>query len=453
MRALYDSKSKSIDDRGVKDLLTEKYKISTWLMLEKELALSQGDLGLIPKEAAENIALNCDIEKIDIEEVYRIKEKIGHGFMPLLKVLVKNCNEVGGKYVHYGCTTQNIQQTGQLYIVKEVTKVFKSFLADILKNLSRIAMENKDTVMPGRTHGRHATPITYGYKVSVWISELINNIERLEESEKRIYQVMMGGAVGCYSAVGEIGPSIQKLVANRIGMGYMNVPSRNICTHKLEYIMNMQLICNVLHKMAEEIYYTGVEEFGEVYEAFKAGTVGSSTMPHKINPKNAKGIIANSQKLYTLAQVGLNSSARMFEGDSSQYMLFDSILDETMELVLEVLMRAEELTKGLVVKKDRLYNNVILNGGLDNAEYIMMKMAEKIGRDAGHELMYECSMETEINGKSFFDVLCENEKVKKIFTIDEIKELIDPRNYVGIGSTLAEDMANLAIKKADEMMK
>ena len=80
-------------------------------------------------------------------------------------------------------------------------------------------------------------------------------------------------------------------------------------------------------------------------------------------------------------------------------------------------------------------------------------MAEKIGRDAGHELMYECSMEVELNGKSFFDVLCDNERVKKIFTIEEIKELIDPKNYVGIGSTLAEEMANMAIKKATEMIK
>ena len=452
MGALYDSKSKSINDRGVKDLLTERHKISIWLMLEKELALSQGELGLIPKEAAENIALNCDIDKIDLEEVYKIKEKIGHGFMPLIKVLVKNCDEVGGKYVHYGCTTQNIQQTSQLYIVREATTIFKGFLADILKNLSKVALENKDTVMPGRTHGRHATPITFGYKVSVWISELINNIERLEESEKRIYAVMMGGAVGCYSAVGEIGPRVQELVANKLKMNYMRVPSRNICTHKLEYIMNMQLICNVLHKMAEEIYYTGIEEIGEVYEAFKAGTVGSSTMPHKINPKNAKGIIANSQKLYTLAQAGLTSSARMFEGDSSQYMLFDSIIDETMELVLEVLMRAEELTNGLVVKKDRLYKNANLNGGLDNAEYIMMTLAEKIGRDAGHELMYECSMETEINGKGFFDALWEKDIVKENFTVEEIESLIDPRNYVGIGSTLAEEMATLAIKKAEELL-
>ena len=453
MRALYDSKSKSINDRGVNELLTEKHKISVWLMLEKELAASQAELGIIPKEAAENIALNCDIEKIDLEEVYRIKEKIGHGFMPLIKVLVKNCNELGGKYVHYGCTTQNIQQTAQLYIVKEVTEIFKSFLADILRNLGDLAIEHKDTVMAGRTHGRHATPITYGYKVSVWISELINNIERLEESEKRIYQVMMGGAVGCYSTVGEIGPKVQELVAKKVKMDYMDVPSRNICTHKIEYMMNMQLICNVLHKIAEEVYYTGIEEFGEVYEEFKKGTVGSSTMPHKINPKNAKGIIANSQKLYTLAQVGLTSSVRMFEGDSSQYMLFDALIDETLELVLEVLMRAEELTKGLTVRKERLYKNVLLNGGLDNAEYIMMQMADKIGRDAGHELMYECSMEVALKGKNFYDVLCTNDKVKEVFTSEEIKELINPSNYVGIGNRLAVDMAKKAIKKADEMEK
>ena len=452
-RALYDSKSKSCDDRGVHALLTERHKIETWLLFEKMVALSEAELGMIPQHAADNIAENCDINKIDLEEVARIKEVIGHGFMPLLKVLVKTCDEEGGKYVHYGLTTQNIQQSSQLYIVKEVTTIFKTFLADIVEHLSNIALETKDYVMAGRTHGRHATPITYGYKAAVWCQELMNNIERLEESEKRIYQVMTGGAVGCYSTIGGIGEELQKKVAEKVGMGYMPVPSRNICTQKLEYIMDMQLICNVLHKMAEEIYYTGIEEFGEAYEHFKKGTVGSSTMPHKINPKNAKGIIANSQKLYTLTQCGLNSSARMFEGDSSQYMLFDAIIDETMELVLEVLMRAEELTGGLTVNKDRVYQNVLMNGGIDNAEHIMTQLADRIGRDKGHELMYECSMEYLLNHKVFKDVLENHPLVKENFSDNEIEEMLKPENYVGIAAKLAEDTAHRGFEFAKELRK
>ena len=146
--------------------------------------------------------------------------------------------------------------------------------------------------------------------------------------------------------------------------------------------MNLALLCNGLHKMAEEVYYTGLEEFGEVSEAFTKGTIGSSTMPQKINPKLAKGIIANAQKLYSLVSLGLFSGARMFEGDSSSYMLYDGMLEEALELTSEVLKRAEELTRTIQVNKTRMYENALLNKGLDNSEHIMMCMAEKIGKES-----------------------------------------------------------------------
>ena len=173
MRALYDSKSK-LDDRGIKALLSETEKYRTWLKVEAALALAQAEEGFIPREAAEDIA-SVRLEDLDLEEMDRIKARVGHGFVPFVKVLVKACRGEGAKYVHYGVTTQNIQQTSQLYITKEVNRVFKSFIADILDNLGTLAGDNADTVMAGRTHGKHAIPITYGYKVSVYISELLNS--------------------------------------------------------------------------------------------------------------------------------------------------------------------------------------------------------------------------------------------------------------------------------------
>lgn len=444
MRALYDSKSK-LDDRGIKNLLSEKTKLETWLKVEQALALSQAEEGYIPKEAAENIAA-VKLEDLDLEEMERIKAKVGHGFVPFVKVLVKACEGEGKRYIHYGVTTQNIQQTSQLYQAMKIHGIIKGFLGDILHNLSCLAETYADAVMPGRTHGKHAIPITYGYKVSVWISELLQASQRLEECEKRVFVVMMGGAVGGFNATGETGMRVQERVANRLGMGAMDVPSRNMSQMKVEYMMNLCLLCNSLHKMAEEVYYTGVEEFGEVSESFTPGTIGSSTMPQKINPKLAKGIIANSQKLYSLPGIGLYSAVRMFEGDSSSYMLFDGLIEEALELTCEVLIRGEELTRTLHVNRDRLRRNAGINKGLDNSEYVMMRVAEKLGKDKAHELLYDKAMKTELEGKDYYTVLVEDETISSMFSPEELKEMIDPASYTGMCEQIARNMA----KKAEQ---
>ncbi len=444
MRALYDSKSK-LDDRGIKNLLSEKTKLETWLKVEQALALSQAEEGYIPKEAAENIAA-VKLEDLDLEEMERIKAKVGHGFVPFVKVLVKACEGEGKRYIHYGVTTQNIQQTSQLYQAMKIHGIIKGFLGDILHNLSCLAETYADAVMPGRTHGKHAIPITYGYKVSVWISELLQASQRLEECEKRVFVVMMGGAVGGFNATGETGMRVQERVAKRLGMGAMDVPSRNMSQMKVEYMMNLCLLCNSLHKMAEEVYYTGVEEFGEVSESFTPGTIGSSTMPQKINPKLAKGIIANSQKLYSLPGIGLYSAVRMFEGDSSSYMLFDGLIEEALELTCEVLIRGEELTRTLHVNRDRLRRNAGINKGLDNSEYVMMRVAEKLGKDKAHELLYDKAMKTELEGKDYYTVLVEDETISSMFSPEELKEMIDPASYTGMCEQIARNMA----KKAEQ---
>ncbi len=450
MRALYDSKSK-LDDRGIKKLLTEEAKVETWLKVEAALATAQAQVGIIPQEAADNIVANAKIENIDFEKMADIKAKIGHGFVPFLKTLLPHLNEEGQKYLHFGATTQNIQQTSQLYQIHQIYEILYSFLADILENLAKLAEDNAETVMAGRTHGKHAIPITYGYKVSVYISELLSNIERMRESEKRICAVMMGGAIGSFNAMGEKGRQVQTIVADLLGMSEMDVPSRNMCQHKEEYIMTMALLCNTFHKMAEEVYYTGIEEFSEVSEAFTPGTVGSSTMPQKINPKLAKGIIANSQKLYSIIPTGLYSGVRMFEGDSSSYMLFDGLMEEATELMVEVIIRAEELTRTLTVKKENMLRNVMLNKGLDNSEYVMMKVAEKIGKDKAHTLLYDKAMQVEIEGKNYYDVLKADETISSLFTDQEIKDMIDPKNYVGVGPELARELASKARKMAGEL--
>ena len=264
---------------------------------------------------------------------------------------------------------------------------------------------------------------------------------------------MMGGAVGTFSSMPEVGIDVQKRVAELTGMYYMEVPSRNISTHKLEYMMNLSLLANICHKIGEEVYSTTLEEIAEVSEGFTKGTVGSSTMPHKINPKLAKGIIANSQKLYSLPSVGSYSAVRPYEGDSSSYMLFDGLVEESLELMTEILLRTEELTRTMTPNEDRLLYNVMRNKGLDNTEYVMMKMAEKLGKDESHSLLYDIAIKTAADGEDFYNNLINNEVIMTSFNTDEIKEMLDPRNYTGLSRELAEKEASRGRETSNQIFK
>lgn len=445
-RALYDSKSDSIPSCGIDELLSDQGKISSWCEVEAALARAQAMNGLIPKSAAEDIAMHARIECLDLDEMDRIRDKVGHGFVPFVKVLVAACTGDGKKYVHYGVTTQNVQQTAQLLTAKRVEAVLKTWIMQILDNLAALADAEADSVMPGRTHGRHAVPITYGYKAAVWIYELRQALERLEQSEGRIFSVMMGGAVGAFNATGPVGRKIQDDVADLLGMSSMEVPSRMIATHKIEYVMDLSLVCQVLHKMAEEVYYCGMEEFDEVHEGFQPGTIGSSTMPQKINPKLAKGIIANSEKLYSLIGLGLYSNARMFEGDSSAYMQTDVLLEEAQQLACEALKRSEELTRTLTVNRSKLRSNASIDGGLTNSEYIMMELASRIGKDAAHQLIYKLATKAESECIPFKEVLLQDSDVTKHFTFDQIEHILDPAGYTGCSADIAHEQAELVRK-------
>lgn len=449
MRALYDSKSKTIDDKGMKALFTHEARVQSWLDVEAALATAQAKIGIIPAEAAKNIAENCQLERIDLAEVERLLREIGHGFVPVIKVLVKACDEESGKYVHYGVTTQNIQQTAHLYLVKQFHQQLMSFVEATLENLAKLALQHKDTLMAGRTHGKHALPITYGYKVSVWIYELLGAVERMQEAEKRVFTVMMGGAVGAFHATGEPGRQVQDLVAQALNMHPMRVPSRNARVYRAEYISNLCLLATTFHKIAEEVYQTSSEEFGEVSEAFAKGTVGSSTMPQKVNPKLAKGIIANAQRLYAVMTSSLYVCPRPFEADSSAYFIFDANLQESMELMAEIVLRAEELTRTLIIDKSRMQQNVMLTHGLINSEKIMMSLVERLGKDPAHELVYTMAMRSTHEGLDYACVLRNEPLIRDNFNDDEIRDLLDPAAYTGLCAVLAEELANTVFARKE----
>ena len=173
-------------------------------------------------------------------------------------------------------------------------------------------------------------------------------------------------------------------------------------------------------------------------------------MPHKINPKLAKGIITNSQKIYSLLEPGFYSNVRLYEGDSSSYLLFDGLIDEALELTTEVLIRARALSKDLHVNVERMVQNANLNRGLDNIEHVMMELAKIIGKDKAHSLMYDIAMKVKLEGADLVELL-KSEPLLQNESDDYLTSLIDPTQYTGLCHELAQEQANEANQMAKRL--
>src|SRR6184192_1811812 len=224
---LEEPTSLRIEDPGVRALFTEDARFQSWLDVEAALAQAQAELGIIPTDAAREITRKAQLSALDLAAVRAGLAKTGHPLVPLVWELDRACEGDAGGYVHWGATTQNITQTGQLLQVRRAHQIFLRQLATLLTTLADLAERTKDAVLPGRTHGQHAVPATFGFKVAVWIDELCRHVERLRGCEPRVF-VAMGGGAGTLASLGEAGLATQGKMAAALGMRATPVPAPTI---------------------------------------------------------------------------------------------------------------------------------------------------------------------------------------------------------------------------------
>jgi 3-carboxy-cis,cis-muconate cycloisomerase len=243
-----------VPDSGIEGLFGTEERWQAWLAIESALALTQADLEMIPREAADAITASCRIERLDLG---RIREGIGrtsHPLMPLIVELSRVVGEPHGGWVHWGATTQNITQTGDVLILRKVHRVIFGLLGCIMTALADLAERSAEMVMAGRTHGQHAVPITFGLKVASWIDEIGRHITRMRELEPRLFVAIVGGAAGTFASLGDRAPEVQEGVAKRLGLAPMPVPSRSIVDHFAEFVCVLGLLGATCGKIGREVY-------------------------------------------------------------------------------------------------------------------------------------------------------------------------------------------------------
>lgn len=439
-----------IPDPGIRALFAERSRLQSWLDVEAALAQAEAELGVIPAGAAGEITAKAQLELLDMDAIREGLRRTGHQLVPLVWELARVCEGDAGGYVHWGATTPNITQTGQLLLVRRAHTIILGLLTEILQTLAGLAERTKEMLLPGRTHGQHALPITFGFKVAAWIDELCRHVERLRACEDRVFVAMLGGGVGSLASLGEIGLPVQERMAKKLGLRPMSLPARTINDHQAEYVCLLGLLASTGSKVAREIYTQMKQEFGEVEEPVPEGTVGSSTMPQKRNPKLCEDVIAAEAELRTCVPLALEAMHAEHEADGIVTVMMGRAISQACSLSGDILQRLLALFDGLQLFPGRMLQNLDLSGGLIMAEPLMLELGKQIGRQHGHDVIYEASQATAVTGRPFRELLMADPRVSGRLTEAQIDALLEPARYTGLCRQFAEQAAARARAVASE---
>jgi 3-carboxy-cis,cis-muconate cycloisomerase len=440
-----------VSDPGVRALYRLENRWQAWLDVEAALARAQEELGIIPQGAAAAIARAARLELLDRIRIDEGFARTGHTIVPLVWELSRVTGEPYGGWVHWGATTQNITQTGDLLVLRQAHGIFLRLIGGALSAMADLAERGADMPIAGRTHGQHALPATFGYKPAVWIDEMLRHVERLRQAAPRLFVAMLGGGAGTFASLGAQGPSVQAGMGKHLGMLPMRIPSRTLGDHLAENICLFGLLAATCSKIAREIYTLMKTEFGEVEEPVPPGTVGSSTMPQKRNPKLCQDIIAAAAEVRASVPLALEAMQTEHEADRTTSLIMEAAEARSAIALGDALARLVEVLKGLRLDPARMRRNLDLGGGLIMAEAVMLNLGAAIGRQHAHDVVYDAAQAAFVEARPFAELLAVDPRVTAHLDSQAIAALLDPTAYTGLCADMARDAALRARATAAEI--
>jgi len=421
-------------------IFSEEAKIERWLKVEAVLAQSQAELNLIPKEASEEISKKANLTYVSIKRIKEIEKEIDHDLLAVVKALSEVCEKNYGRFVHKGATSYDIEDTAWAIAFKEALGVLKGRIKELIKILLEKAERYKDLACIGRTHGQHALPTTYGMKFAIWAYDMFRRIERIDFLEKNDLIGKMSGAVGTMAGFGKKGIELQEIVMKKLGIKPALISNQVVQRDVFsDFIYLNALIAANLEKIAKEIRNLQRTEIGEMLEPFKEKQAGSSTMPHKRNPHRSERICSLARYLRSLVTVSLENIALEHERDLTNSANERIIISHSFILVDYILNEAIDILKNLVINEKNVERNLNLLRGINLSENVMLKLVDKgMSREEAYEIIRNTAIKSYEEEKDFIQELLKNEKVSSFIKESELKELLNPKNYLGLAEKIVE---------------
>jgi len=433
----------------MKRIWSEESKIKRMIWVEIALLRALAKKGYLNEEKvkkAQDQAL-----KVTPERVKEIEREIRHDVMALVKAISEVVDEDVARWIHFGATSNDITDTAVATQLRDSIKIIEFKLKKLGNLLCDKALEYKDVVCLGRTHGQPALPTTYGFRFAVFASEVARHYIRLQQLKDRLLVGKMSGAVGTQAGFGKDGFEIEEEVMRLLGLKPAIISTqiipRDIYCEYVEFIANL---ATTLEKMATNFRILQRGEVGEVMEEFGEKQVGSSTMPHKRNPIDCENICGLARVIRGFVEPQHQSAILWEERDLTNSSAERITIVESTVLIDHILTKMIKIVERLRLNIDKIRENLEKVRGLNMSEAVMLALTKKgVGRQIAHELVRQVAMRAYANNTSLLEELLKDETIMKYFTRKELEELLKPENYLGT----AKERVKKVVKWVKEVLK
>jgi adenylosuccinate lyase len=399
-------------------------KYERWRDVEIAITEAHAEMGAIPKEAAQTVRGRA---RFTLERCDEIERETRHDLMAFVRCLAENIGEEG-RYVHLGVTSYDVIDTALAVMLRDSADVLLESAQGLRKEMARLAREHADTPQIGRTHGIHAEPITFGFKVAGWVAELDRNIGRLQTVRDDVAVGKVSGAVGIH-AVGS--PELERIVCERLGLRPDPASTQIVNRDRHASFLNaLALLGAGLERVATELRNLQRTEILEVQEAFAAGQTGSSAMPHKRNPWNSETVVGLARLLRANAHAMLESVATWHERDLTNSSLERIVFPDSCHLADFMLRRLTSILQGLEVFPERMRANLRLMGDLVFSEHVMIALIhEGMSREEAYKVAQRNAAKA-WEGGDFKTHVAEDPDVTSRLSPEKVEELFSLEHHL-----------------------
>src|SRR6059058_2236288 len=404
---------------------SDENKFRQWLEVEIATAEAEAEAGLIPRSAARAIRRKG---RFSVERILEIEKKVKHDVIAFTTNVAENIGREG-RYLHYGLTSNDVVDTAQALQVREASALLLAGLARLGQALKKRAFEFKHAPMVGRTHGIHAEPVTFGWKLAIWYAENQRNTERLKYAADQMRVGKISGAVGSYA---HLSPALERKICAKLGLQPAPISSQVIQRDRHAfYLATLAVAASSLEKIALEVRNLQRTEVREVEEYFAADQKGSSAMPHKRNPVTAEQICGLARVVRANTQAALENVALWHERDISHSSVERVILPDSTILADYLLAKTATLIDKLVVYPQRMLRNLNSTGGLVFSGQLLLDLVEHgVSREDAYRIVQAHAMRACKEGRNFRDLVLKDKSITSRVPRTQIERAFDLRRQL-----------------------
>ena len=416
---------------AMRNVWSDENRTAKYIEVERALAIVQGRLGIIPREAADEIVRNCSLDKFDLDKLRAQTERIGYPILGVVSQLNALCRDKLGEYCHWGATTQDITDTATVLQIREALAIVDGELSAISKAMADLARKHRLTPMIGRSNLQQAIPVTFGYKMAGLLSAIERHRTRLAQLRPRVLVGEFAGAAGTLASLSTGAMETQAGLMEELGLGQPDIAWHTIRDNIAEVGTFLGLVGGTLGKLCMDVKLMMQTEVGEVYEPFAHGRGSSSTMPQKRNPISSCYIHAAISVVRQHAAALMDAMVADHERSTGPWEIEWIVLPEAFCLMAGALKQSRFVLEGLEVDAAKMRENIDMTGGLVMSEAVMMGLGNYIGREYAHDLVYDICREAVKQKRPLLDLLCEHPEINKHLDRAALAALCDPANYLG----------------------